>query len=175
MKKIAVLIFTISTLSSYGQNKNLSDFSIADSNKVTSIYIDKNTDPLIIWAVNELADDVKDITGKRPEIIQTNTISKKGIYIGQFSSSLFKSTSIEKELLNQWEKFSIQKEKDNLLIAGSDVRGTVYAIFEITERLGVSPWKWWADVHSIKKENLALQLPRKGIITSPSVQYRGIF
>ena len=175
MKKIAVLIFTISTLSSYGQNENLSDFSIADSNKVTSIYIDKNTDPLIIWAVNELADDVKDITGKRPEIIKANTISKKGIYIGQFSSSFFKSKATQKELSNQWEKFSIQKEKDNLLIAGSDVRGTVYAIFEITERLGVSPWKWWADVHSIKKENLALQLPRKGIITSPSVQYRGIF
>ena len=175
MKKIAVLIFTISTLSSYSQNENLSDFSIVNSNKVTSIYIDKNTDPLIIWAVNELADDVKDITGKRPEIIETNTISKKGIYIGQFSSPFFKSTSIQKELLNQWEKFSIQKEKDNLLIAGSDVRGTVYAIFEITERLGVSPWKWWADVHSIKKENLALQLPRKGIITLPSVQYRGIF
>jgi len=175
MKKIAVLIFTISTLSSYSQNENLSDFSIVNSNKVTSIYIDKNTDPLIVWAVNELADDVKDITGKRPEIIETNTISKKGIYIGQFSSPFFKSTSIEKGLLNQWEKFSFQKEKDNLLIAGSDVRGTVYAIFEITERLGVSPWKWWADVHSIKKENLALQLPRKGIITSPSVQYRGIF
>jgi len=175
MKKIAVLIFTIATLNSYSQKKDLDDFSIADSNKVTSIYIDKNTDPLIIWAVNELADDVKDITGKRPEIIKANTISKKGIYIGQFSSPFFKSTSIEKGLLNQWEKFSIQKEKDNLLIAGSDVRGTVYAIFEITERLGVSPWKWWADVHSIKKENLALQLPRKGIITSPSVQYRGIF
>jgi len=175
MKKIAVLIFTISTLSSYGQNENLSDFSIADSNKVTSIYIDKNTDPLIIWAVNELADDVKDITGKRPEIIETNTISKKGIYIGHGSSSFFKSKVTQKGLLNQWEKFSIQKEKDNLLIAGSDVRGTVYAIFEIIERLGVSPWKWWADVHSIKKENLALQLPRKGIITSPSVQYRGIF
>lgn len=175
MKKIAVLIFTISTLSSYGQNENLSDFSIVNSNKVTSIYIDKNTDPLIVWAVNELADDVKDITGKRPEIIETNTISKKGIYIGQFSSSFFKSKATQKELLNQWEKFSIQKEKDNLLIAGSDVRGTVYAIFEIIERLGVSPWKWWADVHSIKKENLALQLPRKGIITSPSVQYRGIF
>jgi hypothetical protein len=175
MKKIAVLIFTISTLSSYSQNENLSDFSIVNSNKVTSIYIDKNTDPLIIWAVNELADDVKDITGKRPEIIETNTISKKGIYIGHGSSSFFKSKVTQKGLLNQWEKFSIQKEKDNLLIAGSDVRGTVYAIFEITERLGVSPWKWWADVHSIKKENLALQLPRKGIITSPSVQYRGIF
>ena len=175
MKKIATLFLTISTLVSYCQSKDMVDFSIVDANKTTSIYIEKNTDPLIIWAVNELADDVKELTGKRPEIIETNTISKKGIYIGQISSDFFKSKTIRKELSNQWEKFSIKKEKDNLLIAGSDVRGTVYAIFEMTERLGVSPWKWWADVHSIKKENLTFQLPRKGINTAPSVQYRGIF
>ena len=175
MKKIATLFLTISTLVSYCQSKDMVDFSIVEANKTTSIYIDKNSDPLIVWAVNELADDVKDLTGKRPEIVEANTISKNGIYIGQASSYFFESKTIRKELFNQWEKFSIKKEKDNLLIAGSDVRGTVYAIFEMTERLGVSPWKWWADVHSIKKENLTFQLPRKGINTAPSVQYRGIF
>lgn len=177
MNKNLVAGFLLSLIflgvSSYSQNKNSVDLLIADANQLTSIYIDKNTDPLILWAVNELADDLKDITGKRPEIIPTQTISKKGIYIGQASSNLFKSKS--KDLSGQWEKFSIRKEKENLLVTGSDVRGTVYAIFEITESLGISPWKWWADVHPIKKEKLTFQLPQKGIISSPSVQYRGIF
>jgi hypothetical protein len=173
MNKFLAFILAISTLTSYSQDKNSVDFSIADKNQTATIYIDKNTDALILWAVNDLADDIKEITGKRPEIIQTNTISKNGIYIGEASSLLFQSQN--KELLNQWEKFSITKEKDNLLLVGSDVRGTVYAIFEIAERLGISPWKWWADVHPIKKEKLALQLPRKGIISAPSIQYRGIF
>lgn len=168
---LLLLIFLSNNI--YSQDKNTVNFSIADSNQLTTIYIDKSTDPLIVWAVNELADDVKEITGKRPEIVPTQTISKKGIYIGQASSGLFKSKS--KDLSGQWEKFSIKKEKDNLLVVGSDIRGTVYAIFEITERLGISPWKWWADVHPIKKEKLTLQLPQKGIISSPSVQYRGIF
>lgn len=175
MNKIIAFIFAILTLSLYSQDKNLVDFPIVDSNQITSIYIDKNTDALILWAVNELADDVKEITGKRPEIIQIQTISKKGIYIGQISSGIFQSKAFQKELSNQWEKFSIKKEKDNLLVVGSDVRGTVYAIFEIAERLGISPWKWWADVYPLKKENLVLQLPQNGIISSPSVQYRGIF
>lgn len=175
MNKFLAFIFAISTLTSYSQDKNSVDFSIADANQTATIYIDKNTDPLIVWAVNDLADDIKEITGKRPEIIQTNTISKNGIYIGEASSSLFQSQKNRKELANQWEKFSIQKKNDNLLVIGSDVRGTVYAIFEIAERLGISPWKWWADVHPIKTEKVALQLPRKGIISSPSVQYRGIF
>ncbi|MEO8236524.1 MAG: glycosyl hydrolase 115 family protein [Flavobacterium sp.] len=175
MNKIIVFIIAISTLSLYSQDKNLVDFPIVDSNQITSIYIDKNTDSLILWAVNELADDVKEITGKRPEIIQSDKVSKNGIYIGQASSNLFQSKIIQKELSNQWEKFSIKKEKDNLLVVGSDVRGTVYAIFEIAERLGISPWKWWADVHPIKKEKLTLQLPQNGLVSSPSVQYRGIF
>ena len=33
-----------------------------------------------------------------------------------------------------------------LVIAGSDKRGTIYGIYELSEQLGVSPWYWWADV-----------------------------
>ncbi|WP_289660153.1 glycosyl hydrolase 115 family protein [Flavobacterium panacagri] len=175
MKKILLLIFSILSINVFSQNKNATEFLIANSNHAINIFIDKNTDSLIVWAVNELADDIKEITGKRPEIVTVNAISKKGIYVGQVSSKLFQSKNNQKELGNQWEKFSIKKEKDNLLIVGSDVRGTVYAVFEIAERLGISPWKWWADVHPLKKENLSLYLPSKGIVEAPSVQYRGIF
>ena len=175
MNKFLSFIFAISTLLSYSQDKNPVDFSIVDANQTASIYIDKNTDGLIVWAVHDLADDIKEITGKRPEIIPTDSFSKKGIYIGEVSSNLFQFQKRSKELAHQWEKFSIQKEKNNLVVTGSDVRGTVYAIFEIAEQLGISPWKWWADVHPIKKDTAILQLPRKGIISGPSVQYRGIF
>lgn len=175
MNKIRLFILVFTTINCFSQNKNATDFLISDSDGATNIYIDKNADPLIVWAVNELADDVKELTGKRPEIIQGNSFSKKGIYIGQVSDDLFKVFKNKKDLANQWEKFSIQKEKENLLIVGSDVRGTVYAIFEITDRLGISPWKWWADVHPIKQESLSLKLSKQKIISSPSVQYRGIF
>ncbi|KAF2511387.1 glycosyl hydrolase [Flavobacterium zhairuonense] len=175
MKKILLLIFSILSINVFCQKKNTTEFLIADSNNAVTIFIDKNTDPLIVWAVNELADDVQELTGKRPEIVPTNSFSKNGIYIGEISDDLFKTRKDQKELSNQWEKFSIQKEKDNLIISGSDVRGTVYAIFEISDRLGISPWKWWADVHPIKREKLSLQLSKNAIISSPSVQYRGIF
>ena len=33
-----------------------------------------------------------------------------------------------------------------LVIAGSDKRGTIYGIYELSEQIGVSPWYWWADV-----------------------------
>lgn len=172
---LCLLLLNSFTGKTYGQDKSTTNYSIVSSSQIATIFIDTNSDALVVWAVNEFADDIKDITGKRPEIIKTKSFSKKGIYIGEASSSLLKSTTLKKELSGQWEKFDIKKEKENLVVAGSDVRGTVYAVFEIAERLGISPWKWWADVHSIKKENLSLQLPQKGIVSAPSVQYRGIF
>lgn len=170
---IAVIAFLTNTV--FGQNNEAVDFSIVKANENTTIFIDSKTDKLVVWAVNELVSDVEEITGKKLKVVTADKISQNGIYIGQASSSLFQSKTIQKELANQWEKIYIKKQEQNLIIAGSDVRGTVYAIFEIAEKLGVSPWKWWADVNPIAKKELVLQLPSKGIIEKPSVQYRGIF
>lgn len=170
---ILVVLFSISPL--IWAQQNHTSFLIAEKNKVSTIYIDQNTDPLITWAVNELATDIQEITGQKPAIVRTkkNRI-KNGIYIGQFSDNLFKNHKTE-SLKGAWEKFSISKEKNNLYIVGSDIRGTIYGIFETAERLGISPWKWWADVNPIRKEKLEISLPKEGITESPSVQFRGIF
>ncbi|MFO7657834.1 MAG: glycosyl hydrolase 115 family protein, partial [Bacteroidales bacterium] len=61
-----------------------------------------------------------------------------------------------------------------LVIAGSDKRGTIYGVFEVSKQIGVSPWYWWADVPVEQHANLYF---RRGIVTEgePKVTYRGIF
>jgi hypothetical protein len=61
-----------------------------------------------------------------------------------------------------------------LVIAGSDRRGTIYGIYEVSASIGVSPWYWWADVPVTKRPALAIRAGahRQG---PPSVKYRGIF
>jgi len=171
-----LLLFVFTSQLFWSQNKN-NNFLIANKNEVASIYIDQNADPLVVWAVNELATDIQEITGQKPNIITSQkTPNEKGIYIGHIDENRFKSYKKSKKgLSGSWEKFSISTEKNNLYIVGSDVRGTVYGIFETAEKLGVSPWKWWADVHNIKKQKLVLSIPSEGITENPSVQFRGIF
>ena len=175
-KQLLSLIITVGFFAntSFSQNKT-DNFPIVQPNRATTIFIDLKTDNLVLWAVNELVKDVQDITGKKLKVSKVNKISQNGIYIGQVSSPMFSSKVIQNELANQWEKLYIKKENQNLIVAGSDVRGTVYAIFELAEQLGVSPWKWWADVNPIHQNELSLNLPTTGIIEKPSVQYRGIF
>ncbi len=154
------------------------DFFISDKEKSINIYIDEHTDSLIIWAISDLADDIKTITGNRPQILISNTFNKeKGIYIGEYNNSLIKSIEQKqiKSLKGAWEKFHINIYNKSLIIAGSDIRGTVYGIFKVSELLGISPWKWWADVKPTSKRNLKLKLKKEGITEKPSVQYRGIF
>lgn len=176
IQNLFLLLFVFTTQVFWSQNKNNS-FLIANKNEVSSIYIDQNADQLVVWAVNELANDIQEITGQKPKIITSQkTLNETGIYIGKIDENLFKNyKKMNKDLSGSWEKFSISNKNNILYIVGSDVRGTVYGIFEIAERLGISPWKWWADVNNIKKEKLVLNIPNEGITESPSVQFRGIF
>ena len=80
------------------------------------------------------------------------------------------------EIKDKWESFTVQENGGNLIIAGSDKRGTIYGIYDFCEKIGVSPWKWWADVKPKKADELYINLPKDGYTEDePSVQYRGIF
>jgi hypothetical protein len=61
-----------------------------------------------------------------------------------------------------------------LVVAGSDKRGTIYGIYEISSRIGVSPWYWWADVPTRHRDELVLA-PGRFVEPGPAVKYRGIF
>ena len=72
------------------------------------------------------------------------------------------------------EAFAITVKKNKLYVLGSDKRGTAYGILELSRRMGVSPWEWWADSKITKKDQLILPDGFK-LSESPSVRYRGIF
>ena len=77
-------------------------------------------------------------------------------------------------LAEKKEGFIVAVKGKNLVVLGSDKRGTAYGILELSRLIGVSPWEWWADATPAKKKKLTL---KKNFFTlqSPSVTYRGIF
>ena len=62
----------------------------------------------------------------------------------------------------------------HLVIAGSDKRGTIYGIYEISQRIGVSPWYWMADAPVVHHDEVYYDAGRI-VQPSPKVKYRGIF
>lgn len=62
-----------------------------------------------------------------------------------------------------------------LVIVGSDKRGTIYGMYELSEKMGVSPLHYWADAVIPKKNVLDIEIPSEYVSKEPSVKYRGFF
>ena len=78
------------------------------------------------------------------------------------------------ELKTKREGFLVTVQNGNLIILGSDKRGTAYGILEISRIIGVSPWEWWADSPAAVQQKLSLNDGFR-TLQSPSVKQRGIF
>ena len=135
-------------------------------------------------AAENLTADFQRVTGQKAVISETAT-SSTGIIIGSADQSplikkLIKEKKIDgKALEGKHEKFIIttidHTDGDKVMvIAGSDKRGTIYGIYELSEQMGVSPWYWWADV-PVEKHTALYVKPGTYTDGEPAVRYRGIF
>ena len=113
-------------------------------------------------AVENLRKDFKAVTGSANAPIVVGTIGK---------SKLTKKYKLQsKELLGKWEQYLIFTDRGKLLILGSDKRGTIYGIYELSRQIGVSPWYWMADAPIQKHEQI---FAKSGIYTDgePKVKF----
>ena len=163
-------------------------FPIVQGNAAASLYVDSDDFAGIVRAANDLQADVVRVTGVTPAILHEETgLGKNVIIVGRIGKSrlidrLIRDGKIDAaQLTGKWESFLIQVVAEPLpgvasalVIAGSDKRGTIYGIYDLSEQMGVSPWYWWADVTPEHREALFFK-PGRYVQGPPSVKYRGIF
>jgi hypothetical protein len=170
------------------EKKQSGFFPIVSESGATMIYVDASDHWLMRRVAELFRQDLELLTGKKAVLISVLPDSAENlIVIGSLDSSLMiqglqaAGKLQTQHLTGQWEKFQMQTLghpfrgiKKMFVMAGSDKRGTAYAVFELSRKLGVSPWYWWADVPVKKKKEIYVQdgIYRFG---SPSVKYRGIF
>ena len=125
-------------------------------------------------ASTNLQNDFLQVTGQKPALNKaTPTILIGTVGVNKQIDAWVKQ-GLLKDLKDKTEKFIIKTIGNQLVIAGSDKRGTVYGIYELSRQIGVSPWYYWADVPVEKHSDLYI---KKGEYTDgePAVRYRGLF
>ncbi|WP_050009437.1 glycosyl hydrolase 115 family protein [Flavobacterium sp. B17] len=183
-------IFSAQQTSGINENiiSNDSGFPIvSEEGNVANLFYDKSENVAVIRAAKDLQSDIQKVTGKLPNLSTTETSGEFEIIIGTLGTNelidkLISSKKINaKDLKGKWESFVIttienskSKSKKQLIIAGSDRRGTIYGIYELSKQLGVSPWYYWNDV-PVKKRSSAYVVPGYFASGEPKVKYRGIF
>lgn len=171
------------------------DLLINRNNKI-EIYMDANDCKGVSYAANALVKDIIKVSGSkavltsdaglkdknttRKDAADKNAAGKPTILVGTIGHSaaidqLIRQKRINGNLLKgKREKFIITVVDGQLVIAGSDRRGTIYGIYELSQQMGVSPWYDWADVPVVHHDSIFVN---KGVYTDgePAVRYRGIF
>ncbi len=159
---------------------------IADGN-VPQILCEENDLKGISLAIENLSSDFEKVSGNRAPVIHSlDSVASRPIIIGSVQSQLIKRLISESriqgsEIVGKNEKYVMTTVSspfpgvdEALVIGGSDRRGTIYGIYELSEQIGVSPWYDWADVPVVNRTDVAI---RRGSYTAgePRVKYRGIF
>ena len=150
---------------------------LINGNDKVEIYMDANDCRGVSYAANALVKDISKVSGSQATITSNR---KATILVGTIGHSaaidqLIKQKRINGNLLKgKREKFIITVVDNQLVIAGSDRRGTIYGIYELSQQMGVSPWYDWADVPVEHHDSIFVN---RGTYSDgePAVRYRGIF
>ena len=143
--------------------------------------ISKSISPVVTVALDMFANDIEQVTGISPKKGSLETSTLRIVQLDKDKAAIKElrkagvpvdSLSTKKDAF--FIKVTGNSNKKQLLIAGSDGRGTAYGILELSRLAGVSPWVWWGDVTPMKQEILTVPA-NYTTFQSPSVEYRGIF
>ncbi|MGW0421303.1 glycosyl hydrolase 115 family protein [Streptomyces sp. NPDC003015] len=174
--------------SAHAASSGRPDFPLAAGGAAVGIFVDAADDRAVVRAAGDLQSDVERVSGTRPDLLRTLPRSTPLlVLVGTLGASPVIDRLAAQGRLDvsrvrgRWEASVTQVIERPLpgvdralVIAGSDRRGTVYGIYDTSERIGVSPWYWWADVPVERRDTVTVPA---GPFTrrEPSVRYRGIF
>ena len=164
------------------------NFPLVDKKRTAGIFISRNDCKVVEIAANDLAKDVELVSSVKPNVVFSDeNLSKNIVIIGTLGGNpLIEKLIADKKLdvsklAGTRETFQIEtivnpfpNVENALFIVGSDRRGTAFGVYEMSQKIGVSPWVWWADVAPEKRESLIIS-KTKFVSNKPSVKYRGIF
>ena len=138
-----------------------------NNNGPVRVFVEKQADKGILRAANNLCTDIGKVCGTNAVITQQREEAQVVI------ATNTKMKAREKFVID----INAQPSSRNLspvTITGSDKRGTIYGIYELSRQLGVSPWYYWADVPVVRHEQIWLT-PGTYSDGEPAVRYRGLF
>ncbi len=161
-------------------------FTLLQNSVPVDIMVDGNDEKGISIAASNLADDFGRVSGTKAKVVGATGSNGRLIIAGTEKNPVIKRLMDQgkisrSDLKGKNEKYIIttvaspaEGVDEALVIAGSDRRGVIYGIYEISEQIGVSPWYDWADVPVEHKTNLSIA-PGTYTAGEPAVTYRGIF
>jgi hypothetical protein len=163
-------------------------FTLVENGVAAPLVVSSSDFAGVVRVVSDLRDDIQRVSDAVPSIANSvPSNAKQVVLVGTIGKSPLIDSLVSSKKLdvrgvsNAWETFVIQtvdkpmRGVDRaLVIAGSDQRGTIYGVYDVSKHIGVSPWYFWDDVPAQHAGALYVRAGRYSD-GSPAVKYRGFF
>ena len=162
-------------------------FPMADSGQTAPLLVDPEDWAGVVRVVQDLQLDEERVCGARPAIRRQVGRDPSLVIVGTLGKSGFVDKLVREGRIDdsgirgKWESWLTRVVEHPfpgveraLVVAGSDKRGTIYGVYNLSEQMGVSPWYWWADVPPARHARIFVE-PEPDVHGPPVVKYRGIF
>ncbi|MDR0184076.1 glycosyl hydrolase 115 family protein [Lysobacter arvi] len=154
--------------------------ALVDHGRVARVIVDAADFPGVLRAARDLQGDLGKVAGDGTQTATTaiiaGTLGRSPRIDRIVASKRLDTTGVA----GTWEGYLLQVvERPEpgvdraLIVADADKRGTIFGLYELSRRLGVSPWNWWADV-PVQPRRTRYIAPGR-FVDAPQVRYRGIF
>ncbi|HET9863081.1 MAG TPA: glycosyl hydrolase 115 family protein, partial [Steroidobacteraceae bacterium] len=152
-----------------------------------ALLIEASANSAVKLASANFATDLERVSGKVPMRLSDVSMARGELIIaGVVGHSpaideLARAGKIKvSDLPGKWEAYK-QIVVDNpfrnvpraLIVAGADRRGAVFGLYDLSQKIGVSPWVWFADVPVTRQSDVYLVAGERR--DQPKVRYRGFF
>ncbi len=147
-----------------------------------SILLARGETGAVRLAVEDVVADFGRVMGAKPTIADHVEGARSLVIVVGEQAKL--PTDLQPAGLSGAESFSIAvkraeldgRERQEIVLSGSDVRGTIYAVYQFSQEfLGVDPMYYWTDHVPARKAKIEIPASLDEVFPSPVFKYRGFF
>lgn len=166
-------------MAQYTFSENATQIEWTINQGAVKIYISPDEDAATFKALESLKKDVLKITGSSAQIIFTNEMSdipEKAIAILNSANAKLTIPYYCTSKVTGLESHRVYSINNKVYIHGSDIRGTIYAIYTFSEKiLGVPPLWYWSSFVPLINPVLVIPSNLDIYFPTPQVRYRAWF
>ena len=147
---------------------------LASAGTTASIVVADDETSAVHQAAEFLAGDIEKISGHRPAIANIPASGRPNIYLVTLGNGPVPAAVNADGLRGQWEAYRIVTAGGDVWLVGSNPRGTAFAAYTFSERLGIDPLYIWTGYRPAHHDPLVL---RQTDFTQapPAFRFRGFF
>ena len=150
------------------------DVTLAAKDNVAQIVVADDENTAVHQAAEFLAGDIEKISGYKPAIVKAATNDKVNIRLVTLGHGQIPSVVSTAGMQGQWESYRVVTEGRNVWLVGSNPRGTAFASYTLSERLGIDPIYIWTAYRPEHHDPLVLKRTNFSQ-APPAFKYRGFF